>query len=277
VLPRLEVALPIPEVPTPVPAPVLPVPAVPAPGLPAPILPAPIIPAPVAPAPPPPALAPPLEDTPEELLARLEEVGKTKPLPVVVPAPMVPLPQAPASSGGKRLGLLFGVAGFVLAGLLIAGFYLFTRPAPPAAAQALFVITSTPDGATVFLDGKRIGSTPLDHMQPLGVSHSLRVEMTGYQPETRAIQAGESSVHVTLKVSGFTIAVASDPPGADVFLNGQSVGTTPIAALTVPFKGPREIVVSRPGYEEWRAEVDPDLPFPDRITLNPASRRPRKR
>jgi hypothetical protein len=70
-------------------------------------------------------------------------------------------------------------------------------PAPTAAQRmaAPLVIESRPDGAAVFLDGKRIGTTPLSVAAvPVG-SHVVRLELSGYTPWSYAVRvaAGEKN------------------------------------------------------------------------------------
>lgn len=57
-----------------------------------------------------------------------------------------------------------------------------------------------------------------------------------------------------------TMAIKSDPSGADVFVDGKSVGTTPV---DVPFVwyGTREIVVEKDGFETARAVEDVSAPW----------------
>jgi len=68
------------------------------------------------------------------------------------------------------------------------------------------------------------------------------------------------------------IPVHSDPPGAQIFLNGQPMASTPLAVLRVPAEGRQELVIRLSGYREWKAVVDPELPLSDPVRLNPDSR-----
>ena len=204
-------------------------------------------------------------------------LANTRPLPVVpaaLPRP-IPPPVAPIKPRSRRGPLLWAGALF-LVGCLAAALFLAPRRHSSAPSQALTTITSTPEGASVYIDDVRAGTTPLEQA-PIPGTHSLRIEMAGFETEARKIRPEETSLHVTLKRLAFTIPVDSEPRGADVFLNDQLVGTTPMTALAVPREGRREITLRLAGYTEWRAEVDPDLPFPDRILLNPVSSRGRRR
>ena len=72
------------------------------------------------------------------------------------------------------------------------------RPAPPepAAQQTADVFfESRPTGATVFIDGKRIGTTPVALPSVRAGSHAVRFELSGHRPWTASIRvvAGEKN------------------------------------------------------------------------------------
>ncbi len=60
------------------------------------------------------------------------------------------------------------------------------RPAMPT----LLEITSDPKGATVILDGRAIGTTPVSTEVAAG-THTIRVERKGYEPSERTVEAIE--------------------------------------------------------------------------------------
>jgi hypothetical protein len=71
---------------------------------------------------------------------------------------------------------------------------------PPAGASsntsntnATLVVESRPTGATVFVDGKRVGTTPLAIPGVAAGAHAVRLEMAGYKPWTSSVRvvAGE--------------------------------------------------------------------------------------
>jgi serine/threonine-protein kinase len=72
------------------------------------------------------------------------------------------------------------------------------RPAPaePAARQtAAMVVESRPPGATVFIDGKRVGTTPMSLPSMAVGSHVVRLEMSGYKSWSNSVRvvAGEKN------------------------------------------------------------------------------------
>ncbi|MBK8014559.1 MAG: PEGA domain-containing protein [Deltaproteobacteria bacterium] len=116
-----------------------------------------------------------------------------------------------------------------------AAMYLLREPgAPPPPPLGAITVTSEPPGATIFVDGKRTSLKTPAEVPGLVVSdpHRVSVELTGHRPfpaesELRIPEASRvASVSFTLKKT-LTFEIDSEPPGADLFLNGKSLGLTP--------------------------------------------------
>jgi hypothetical protein len=91
------------------------------------------------------------------------------------------------------------------------------------------IITSKPDGATVTVDGKPAGTTPVEHDVPYG-SHTVRVSLDGYKPETRdvGIHVRKLPLPFTLQPKTRTGIVKLSAPGAArVLVDGNDVGVLP--------------------------------------------------
>ncbi len=72
-----------------------------------------------------------------------------------------------------------------------AGTAIDAAPTVDAAAQIRIVIKSTPEGATVELDGKKLGRTPFDgKVDPATGSHVLKVRHPGYNTIRKDIELG---------------------------------------------------------------------------------------
>jgi hypothetical protein len=97
--------------------------------------------------------------------------------------------------------------------------------------RARFTVQSTPSEATVYLDGTRVGTTPLEG--PIGQGyHKVRLEREGYRSQTRTFvaEAGERyRFRDTLETAIGTITVNSLPDSATVSLGGETLGTTPLS------------------------------------------------
>ena len=65
-------------------------------------------------------------------------------------------------------------------------------PATPARTDAPLVVESKPSGASVFLDGRPVGTTPFTMPQvPVG-AHAVRLVLDGYRPWTSSVQVSGS-------------------------------------------------------------------------------------
>lgn len=111
---------------------------------------------------------------------------------------------------------------------------------------------SSPPGAEILVDGKRAGSTPMRFDLPLG-EHRIRLELAGYQDWDdvfRLLEAGEYPVRVALKpvLRMSSLKVGSTPDGADVFVDGESKGKTPLQS-ELPL-GTHTIRLSLSGYKD---------------------------
>jgi tetratricopeptide (TPR) repeat protein len=85
------------------------------------------------------------------------------------------------------------------------------------------LVSGQPEGADVFLDGRRLGTLPLDApVRIVGGSHVLRVSRTGYRGYTASIDAAPGvSVNqvVYLEPEPRRIALRREPPPSEAFLH----------------------------------------------------------
>lgn len=113
-----------------------------------------------------------------------------------------------------------------------------TRPAAaPDAAQGSASIISRPDGAQVFLNGVARGVTPLTVTMPIG-TYTLELQNgTSKRSLPLIIEAGAVvRQYVDLAPAAGDsgrIEVVSDPPGAQVSVDGSPRGVTPITLAAV--------------------------------------------
>ncbi|KHC90713.1 PEGA domain-containing protein [Thermotoga sp. Mc24] len=120
-------------------------------------------------------------------------------------------------------------------------------------------LSSSPSGASVYLNGVYQGKTPLTlNLSPGNYTVTFRKE--GYREETRNItlSAGETrSVYVALKPSQSSLKLRTDPSGVDVYINGRYVGTTDQNGLNLILDpGTYEIKLEKEGYETDRFTVN---------------------
>ncbi|MBL0209442.1 MAG: protein kinase [Holophagaceae bacterium] len=184
-----------------------------------------------------------------------------------VPAAAPTLPMIPPGRPGKRgPGLRRAALVILLLGGLGAGGY-FSRGfwQPSRSIQVL----SEPAGATVYLGEQKLGETPLEQVELKGRGPVLRFKLEGYLSQSRTVQPDESTVKAVLKKPPHVLSILTDPPGAQVFLNGEPVGWSPIRNLGIPAEGPSHLKIIHENYIPWEAEVDAGIPFPELIRLSP--------
>jgi hypothetical protein len=144
--------------------------------------------------------------------------------------------------------------------------------APPTAAPALalpevktksvVVITSKPDGASIYLDDKKngsIGETPWNGS--IEGSHTVIIESKGYKTEKKKIQPSPDKLYdlyfalSTEQYLGW-LEVKANVPGSDVYIDTKEVGAvgkTPWMGNVQP--GKRKIWVTKEGYTEYAGEI----------------------
>src|SRR3954469_2710192 len=118
-------------------------------------------------------------------------------------------------------------------------------------------ITSIPDGAAIQIDGHNDPSmsTPYTALRLAPGPHDITFIKSGYLDEKRVISvdAGATAfVAVTMQkapVATSQVTFNSDPAGADIWVDGKSIGrVTPAQAVVVA--GAHQIVLRKPGYED---------------------------
>lgn len=117
-------------------------------------------------------------------------------------------------------------------------------------------VNSTPAQARLFIDDKFIGVTPYRGTCAVG-SHAIRLLRDGYLPYEGHItlQKGQlTEKDVTLTVSPSNLNVISQPSGAQVFLNDQLRGVTPLNLKDLP-AGKYKIVLTHDGFDQAEDSV----------------------
>ncbi len=105
-------------------------------------------------------------------------------------------------------------------------------------------IITTPENTNLSIDGKSVGSQTKTHQLSKG-THTIILEMPGYETLQKTITINENSAYFNLKlneVSNAGLMIESDPAGADVYLDGVKLGQTPISAFYPPGTYPVRII-----------------------------------
>jgi hypothetical protein len=99
------------------------------------------------------------------------------------------------------------------------------------------VVVTTPAGSIVQLDGNSIGPSPITVAATCD-KHKLDISHARYQSTSRFVSLVEGkpeTVEVTLSRPTHIVTVTSTPPGATIFIDGRSAGTTPTKLSVLGF------------------------------------------
>jgi len=147
----------------------------------------------------------------------------------------------------------------LLAAIPIATATITWLMSAPAAAppRGRLKIVSVPPNALVRLDGRPIGEhTPvtvpdLDRERV----HQVEVSLRGYRSKLENVQR-EEEIIVVLQPDVGTLTVQSEPPGAEVYVNGHPSGLTPALVRDVPFSSAVTLELRLRGYHAYRELVE---------------------
>jgi hypothetical protein len=131
-----------------------------------------------------------------------------------------------AVKGGGHTGAM--TAGIVITGLII-------WPAAPF---------------FLFMHGKEI-TIPKDTEVPTFVNGNVQLDLSKFQQQPSV--AAQTQVAPTPAATSAQIAVTSNPPGADIELDGTFVGNTPSTVGVAP--GDHTIRVTKSGYKMWERKI----------------------
>ncbi len=136
----------------------------------------------------------------------------------------------------------------------------------PLSTTGWIYVSSSPGGATVFLDGSNMGQTPGSGSLNLnGISvgdHTLKLQMSGYQEYTTGVnvrQSTVSQVNAILVPAGSTpasggLSVSSTPSGANVYVDNAYRGITPLAMADIS-SGSHTLLIQLTGYQDYVSTV----------------------
>ncbi|MBP1908333.1 hypothetical protein J2746_000534 [Methanolobus bombayensis] len=118
-------------------------------------------------------------------------------------------------------------------------------------------VSTTPSGATVNIDGKYAGTSPLTKNGILPGTHDISISMNGYRDvsDTFYISAGVStSYKKSLVKENGNIDIDSTPSGASIYLGSSYKGVTPLYLDGIP-PGTFTIKLVKDGYKDLERTV----------------------
>jgi formylglycine-generating enzyme required for sulfatase activity len=118
-------------------------------------------------------------------------------------------------------------------------------------------ISSVPEGATVSVDGKPAGHTPLTIELPEG-RYRLEINADGFKTWRTQLAVGlnqpQKITDIRLQPADGTLALQTKPPGANVTIGQKFVGKTPLK-VQLSANSQHEIRISKAGYEKVSRRV----------------------
>jgi len=120
-------------------------------------------------------------------------------------------------------------------------------------------VTSTPSGAAIFVDGAATGDVTNATLADLGVGeHAVTLKLDGYRDAAAnvTVRSDETAtLHLDLVEAVGSIAVASSPVGASIFVDGAATGETTNATLANVPAGEHTVTVTKDGYMDATVTV----------------------
>jgi hypothetical protein len=149
---------------------------------------------------------------------------------------------------GTGRAVLLGALAGVITGAATWAASAYYRP-------GVLVVTSDPPGAAVTLDGRALaGATPLVVEDVvLSSAHQVQASLPGHKGAAVEVRPAVGDkvrrVHLQLATALGPLRVESDPPGAEVRLDGVPAGTTPLTIPGVRLDERHRLDLSLPGHE----------------------------
>lgn len=125
-------------------------------------------------------------------------------------------------------------------------------------ADGLLNLTSTPTNATVFLNGRESGQTPLKLSVVTDTNHQLTLSMPGHESVDRSVRVEPGqplNVNVALQTEYGTVFITSEPADSQLKIDGVPQGTAS-RRLTLPTR-PHQIEIERDGFQTHTVTVTP--------------------
>lgn len=118
----------------------------------------------------------------------------------------------------------------------------------------LITLRTEPEaGAAVSIEGEMLGRTPLVDFELVPGLHRIEFSAARYLPEVRelTVEGGQARQSLTAELTPdwAPVTISTEPPGADILIDGETVGATPMEVEITA--GERQIEVRLDGYNAW--------------------------
>jgi len=120
------------------------------------------------------------------------------------------------------------------------------------------VLSAGLEGARVRIDGVDIGETPLTDVDVEPGTHTLSITLDRYLEHNESIEIEgrreRQSFSAELQAAWAVIEFATSPPGAEILVDGELLGQTPMAAEII--QGQRDVILKLSGHKAWQDNFD---------------------
>ena len=130
----------------------------------------------------------------------------------------------------------------------------------PATLYGSIAITSSPTGVMVFLDGSQKGITPVILPDVPTGNHQVTLSFKGYNDWNHTISVGSgqmaainAELEAKKEVTG-SLAVITDPPGAEIYIDGNFKGVSPVTIQGIS-AGMHSVLLTLPEYMDNTTSV----------------------
>lgn len=192
-----------------------------------------------------------------------------------LPPPSLPPPPPPTAGltaddvdfrRGDGEGFLGSRIGLLLAMLLLCGVSLWAAYAVMGVGTGTVQVATVPEDVQLQVDGKPVAAgqtSPFELTLAAGKAHQLTMSKSGFAPKTMTVEAGVGETKaldlveleaVAQADTGF--AVASEPAGAQIIVDGQPTGLVTPARVTGVAAGEHKVALLPPeGYARLEFEL----------------------
>jgi hypothetical protein len=118
-------------------------------------------------------------------------------------------------------------------------------------------VESNPLEASIFLDGKNVGTTP-EAIKSVAIGiHEIEVRKTEFAEWKKKVnikKGKEVALNAVLRPITGTVRLESEPTGAMIFIDGENIGNTP-KVMTGICPGKHEVEISLDGYDPYVQKI----------------------
>ena len=135
-------------------------------------------------------------------------------------------------------------------------------------AVGTLIVNSTPEGASITLDGLYAGVTPAEIEVTPDNPHRVRVSQVGYDPYERSVTLGSGAVNsVSIQLVALTgeVQIVTEPQDAEIWVDGKRSGNSDLTLTLTAL--PHDIELRLDGHAGYRTTITPQPRFPQRLRV----------